>query len=73
MDELTHFVVASQDPKLYTLTKGVASLTSGQLGSNKQFPITMAAALIMTIPGAIVFLIFQKRFVSGANEGGVKG
>ena len=72
-NELPHFIVASQDPKLYTLTKGVASLTSGQLGSGKQFPITMAAALIMTIPVAIVFLVFQKRFVSGANEGGVKG
>lgn len=72
-NELPHFIVASQDPDLYTLTKGVASLTSGQLGSGNQFPITMAAALLMTIPVAIVFIAFQKRFVAGANEGGVKG
>jgi len=72
-NELPHFIVASQDPQLYTLTKGVASLTSGQLGSGNQFPITMAAALLMTVPVAIVFIIFQKRFVAGANEGGVKG
>jgi len=72
-NELPHFIVASQDPSLYTLTKGVASLTSGQLGSGNQFPITMAAALLMTIPVAIVFIAFQKRFVAGANEGGVKG
>ena len=72
-NELPHFIVAAQDPKLNTLTKGVASLTSGQLGSGNQFPITMAAALLMTIPVAIVFIAFQKRFVQGANEGGVKG
>lgn len=72
-NELPHFIVASQDPSLYTLTKGVASLTSGQLGSGNQFPITMAAALLMTIPVAIVFIAFQKRFVAGANEGGIKG
>jgi len=72
-NELPHFIVASQDPNLNTLTKGVATLTSGQLGAGNQFPIAMAAALLMTIPVAVVFIIFQKRFVAGANEGGVKG
>ncbi len=72
-NELPHFIVASQDPNLFTLTKGVATLTSGQLGSGNQFPITMAAALLMTIPVAIVFFVFQRYFVTGATEGGVKG
>ncbi|RJK95466.1 carbohydrate ABC transporter permease [Vallicoccus soli] len=72
-NELPHYIVASQDPDLYTLTKGVASLTSGQLGSGNQFPLTMAAALLMTIPVAVVFVVFQRFFVTGANEGGVKG
>lgn len=72
-NELPHFIVASQDPGLYTLTKGVATLTSGQLGSGNQFPITMAAALLMTIPVAIVFFIFQRFFVQGANAGAEKG
>lgn len=72
-NELPHFLVASQDPSLYTLTKGVATLTSGQLGSGNQFPITMAAALLMTIPVAIVFIVFQRFFVQGASEGAVKG
>ena len=71
--KLGHFIVASQDPDLYTLTKGVAGLTSGGLGSGNQFPITMGAALLMTIPVAIVFILFQKKFVAGASEGGVKG
>jgi multiple sugar transport system permease protein len=72
-NELPHFIVASQDPGLYTLTKGVATLTSGQLGAGNQFPITMAAALLMTIPVALVFLIFQRFFVQGANAGAEKG
>ncbi|MGH8776334.1 MAG: carbohydrate ABC transporter permease [Jiangellaceae bacterium] len=72
-NELPHFIVASQDPDLYTLTKGVATLTSGQLGAGFQFPITMAAALIMTIPVALLFFVFQRYFVRGATEGAVKG
>lgn len=72
-NELPHFIVAASDPQLNTLTKGVATLTSGQLGAGNQFPITMAAALLMTIPVAVVFIAFQRRFVQGANEGGVKG
>lgn len=72
-NELPHFIVASQDPQLFTLTKGVATLTSGTLGSGSQFPITMAAALTMTIPVAIVFFVFQKYLVRGATAGAVKG
>ncbi len=72
-NELSHFIIASNDPKLYTLTRGVASLTSGGLGSGSQFPITMAAALLMTIPTALVFIIFQRQFTQGANSGADKG
>ncbi len=72
-NELAHFIVASQDPDLYTLTKGVATLTSGQLGSGKQYPITMAAALLMTIPVALVFFVFQKYLVRGGTSGAEKG
>ena len=72
-NEFPHFIVASQDPSLYTLTKGVGTLTSGQLGAGNQFPLTLGAALLMTVPVAIVFFVFQRYFVSGANEGAVKG
>ena len=72
-NELPHFLVASQDPKYFTLTKGVATLTSGQLGSGSQYPITMAGALLMTIPVALMFFIFQKYLVRGGAEGSVKG
>lgn len=72
-NELGHFIVAAQDPKLYTLTRGVAGLTSGQLGSGSQFPITMAAGLLMTIPTALVFVVFQRYFTQGGNVGAEKG
>ena len=72
-NELPHFLIASDDPRLFTLTKGVATLTSGQLGSGSEYPITMAGALLMTIPVALMFFIFQKYLVRGAGEGSVKG
>jgi multiple sugar transport system permease protein len=72
-NELAHFIIATDDPKLFTLTRGVAQLTSGGLGSGNQYPISMAAALLMTIPTAIVFIIFQRQFTQGANAGAEKG
>lgn len=72
-NELPHFLIASQDPDLFTLTKGVGTLTSGQLGSGQQYPISMAAALLMTIPVALVFFFFQKYLVRGGTAGAEKG
>ena len=73
-NELTHFIVASNDPKLNTLTKGLAGLASGAgLGSGSQFPVKMAGALLATIPVAILFFVFQRFFVQGASTGAVKG
>ena len=72
-NELGHYIIASNDPKLYTLTKGVATLVSGTLGSGNLFPLKMAAALLMTIPVALVFFVFQRFFVQGAGSGAVKG
>ena len=72
-NELPHFIVSRQSPELNTLTTGVASLVSGQLGSGNQYPLKLAAALVMTIPVAVVFFVFQRHFVRGAGEGAVKG
>lgn len=71
-NELSHFIVATQSPELTTLTKGVASLASGQLDQGTQYPIKLAAAAIMTIPVAVLFFIFQKRIMN-TTEGAVKG
>jgi multiple sugar transport system permease protein len=72
-NELPHFIIATNNPDYYTLTRGVAGLTSGSLGAGNQFPIRMAAALLMTIPTAMVFVVFQRFFTQGANAGAEKG
>ena len=71
-NELNHFIVASQDPRLFTLTKGVAQLASGALSQGTQYPVKLAAAALMTVPVAIVFFVFQKRITS-TTTGAVKG
>jgi multiple sugar transport system permease protein len=71
-NELAHFIVATQDPALTTLTKGVASLASGQLSQGTQYPLKLAAAAIMTIPVAVMFFLFQKRIMN-TTEGAEKG
>jgi multiple sugar transport system permease protein len=70
-NELSHFIVSTQSTDLTTLTKGVAQLASGQLSQGSQFPIKLAAALLMTIPVAVVFFIFQKRIMN-VGAGAVK-
>ena len=70
-NELNHFIVSTQSPELTTLTKGVASLASGQLSAGNQYPIKLAAAALMTIPVAIIFFVFQKRIMN-ASGGAVK-
>ncbi len=71
-NELSHFIVATQSPELTVLTKGVASLASGQLSQGTQYPLKLAAAAIMTIPVAVLFFIFQRRIMN-TSEGAVKG
>jgi multiple sugar transport system permease protein len=70
-NELSHFIVATQSSDLTTLTKGVAQLASGQLSQGSQFPIKLAASLRMTIPVAIVFIVFQRRIMN-VGAGAVK-
>lgn len=70
-NELSHFIVSAQSTDLTTLTKGVAQLASGQLSQGSQFPIKLAASLLMTIPVAVVFFIFQKRIMN-VGAGAVK-
>jgi multiple sugar transport system permease protein len=70
-NELNHFIVSTQSPALTTLTKGVASLASGQLSAGNQYPIKLAAAALMTIPVAIIFFVFQRRIMN-ASGGAVK-
>ncbi|HEY3438225.1 MAG TPA: carbohydrate ABC transporter permease [Actinotalea sp.] len=70
-NELSHFIVATQDPDLRTLTKGVAQLASGGLGAALRYPLKLGAAAIMTIPVAVLFFIFQRRIMN-TTTGAVK-
>ena len=72
-NEFSHFLVVTQRPELKTMVTGLASLTSGELGSGTQFPLKMGAALLTTIPVAVLFFAFQRHFVRGANDGAEKG
>lgn len=72
-NEFTHFLVTTQSPEHKTLVTGLASLASGELSAGTQYPLKLGAALLTTIPVAILFFVFQRHFTQGANEGGVKG
>ncbi len=72
-DELPHLIVSRQSPELNTLTTGVSTLIGGPLSSGSQFPPKPGAALLMTIPVALVFFAFQRCFVRGATEGADRG
>ena len=72
-NEFPHTLVAVQSPEYFTLPRGLADLVSGSLGAGTQYPLKLGAALIATIPVAIIFVAFQRYFVRGANEGGIKG
>jgi multiple sugar transport system permease protein len=70
-NELGHFIISAQSASLNTLTKGVAQLASGQLGSGNRYPLKLAASVLMTIPVAVLFFVFQKRIMN-ASAGAVK-
>jgi multiple sugar transport system permease protein len=70
-NELAQFIISTNDPSLTTLTKGVASLASGQLGAANRYPLKLGAALIMTIPVAVLFFVFQRKIMN-TSDGAVK-
>ena len=71
-NELPHFLISRQSPDLNTLTTGVAGLLTGALGAGNRYPLKLAAAVLMTIPVAVLFFVFQKRIIGGSLEGAVK-
>jgi multiple sugar transport system permease protein len=71
-NEFTHFLIATSNPAYETLTVGLARFQGG-LGVGSQFPLTMGAALLTTIPVAVVFFVFQRHFIRGQIGTGIKG
>lgn len=45
-------------PELNTLTTGVAGLLTGALGAGDRDPLKLAAAVLLTIPVAVMFYVF---------------
>jgi len=72
-NEFSYFLVSTSSPSHFTLTTGLAQLTSGSLGKGNQYPLFMGTALLTTIPVAVLFFLFQKRLTRGQLEGGLKG
>ncbi len=71
-NEFPHTLVAVQSPHLFTLPRGLADLVSGSLGAGTQYPLKLGAALLTIVPVAVIFLVFQRRFVRGPAEGADK-
>lgn len=53
-----------------TLGPGLLTLQSE---FNTQYPLQMAGAVLAVIPLIIVFIIFQKQFIEGVAQSGIKG
>lgn len=70
----TDFILAKvilRSPEKYTLAVGLYDLVSRQYGS--EFTTFAAGSVLIAIPISILFLSFQKYFVTGLTAGGVKG
>lgn len=63
-------IVLMQDPAMRTAPTGLG-LFVGQYSAN--IPLLSAASLIVIGPIVILYLIFQRNFVSGITQGAVKG
>lgn len=72
-NDFSDILIAQQSASLDTLTTGVGRLVSGELGSGNQYPLKMAAGVLMTIPVAVLFFLFQRYIVETAQGGGKEG
>ncbi len=63
-------LIAISSPKKYTLQLAIANFT-GEFGTDYSSILAMSA--ISMIPMLIVFIIFQRQFVQGTVESGMKG
>jgi len=58
------------DPKYYTLPLGIYQITRNTFVSS--ITKSMAGVVFMTIPVLIVFILFQRFFIRGISETGIK-
>ena len=58
--------------KLKTVSVGIYDYI-GQFGNNVRFAMTMATAVLATLPAMIIFCFLQRYLISGLTSGAVKG
>lgn len=63
-------LIVNTDPKKMTLAPAL-SLLKGQYASN--YPGQMAGAVMAVIPMIVLFFVFQKQFIEGVAQTGIKG
>lgn len=63
-------IVLMQDPSMRTAPGGLGFFV-GQYSTN--IPLLSAATLITIAPIVVVYLIFQRNFISGISQGAIKG
>lgn len=63
-------LIVNTDPEKMTLAPAM-SLLQGQYTTN--FPVQMAGAVLSVIPMIILFIVFQKQFIEGVAQTGIKG
>ena len=63
-------LIVNTDPAMMTLAPAL-SLLKGQYATN--FPVQMAGAVMSVIPMIILFFVFQKQFIEGVAQSGIKG
>ena len=63
-------LIVNTDPEMMTLAPAL-SLLKGQYATN--FPVQMAGAVMSVVPMIILFFVFQKQFIEGVAQSGIKG
>ncbi|NED94287.1 carbohydrate ABC transporter permease [Phytoactinopolyspora alkaliphila] len=72
-NEFLHpLIAAPSDPDLRTLPVGLALLRGAQ-GESQDFPLLLGASLLITLPVALIFFVFQRYFIQGVAASAVKG
>lgn len=63
-------LIVNTDPEMMTLAPAL-SMLKGQYATN--YPSQMAGAVMAVIPMIVLFFIFQKQFIEGVAQSGIKG
>ena len=72
-NQYAFFLVATVSPQYFTLTTGLANVVNGGLSAGNQFPLKLAAAMLTTVPVAILFFVFQRYLRASRFDAAVKG